>query len=50
MWQYNSVKLITAHPEFNHITTVIMMVLDYLNSALKVGEGGSVGLGGWREA
>ena len=50
MRQYNSVKLITAHPEFNHITTVIMMVLDYLNSALKVGEGGSVGLGGWREA
>lgn len=33
---YNSVKLITIHPEFSQVTTMIMMVLDYLNAALEL--------------
>ena len=33
--QYDSVRTITKHPEFDHITMSIMMVLDYLNEALK---------------
>ena len=34
--QYISVRTITQHPEFNQVTTMIMMVLDYLNAALEV--------------
>ena len=34
--QYISVRTITQHPEFNQVTTMIMMVLDYLNTALEV--------------
>lgn len=34
--KYDSVKLITIHPEFSQVTTMIMMVLDYLNAALEV--------------
>ena len=34
--QYTAVRTITQHPEFNQVTTMIMMVLDYLNAALEV--------------
>lgn len=34
--QYVAVRTITQHPEFNQVTTMIMMVLDYLNNALEV--------------
>lgn len=33
--QYDAIRQITGHPEFNHITTGIMMVLDYLHVTLK---------------
>lgn len=34
--QYIAVRTITQHPEFNQVTTMIMMILDYLNNALEV--------------
>ena len=33
--QHSALKAVTAHPEFNHITTVVMMVLDSMDAALK---------------
>ena len=33
--QHGELKAVTAHPEFNHITTVVMMVLDSMDAALK---------------
>ena len=33
--QHGALKAVTAHPEFNHITTVVMMVLDSMDAALK---------------
>ena len=33
--QHGALKTVSAHPEFNHITTVVMMVLDSMDAALK---------------
>ena len=44
-----SVRGITKHPEFNHITTVIMMVLDYLNNmvAMNANKGNEQDMGNY---
>ena len=33
--QHTALKTVTMHPEFNHITTIVMMVLDSMEAALK---------------
>lgn len=33
--QHEALKAVTVHPEFNHITTIVMMVLDSMDAALK---------------
>lgn len=33
--QHEALKTVTMHPEFNHITTIVMMVLDSMEAALK---------------